>query len=182
VKVIGGRWRGRPLQAPRGSAARPSAARLREALISAVLPWIEGARVLDLFAGSGALGIEALSRGAVTCVFVERAANAVRTLRRNVAELDLTDRCRILIGPVDRRLGDLEGAGATFDIVFLDPPYGAEGVESVLARAAGLITAEGRIVWEHGRRSAAPPAELALVDERAYGGTVVSVLVRRPGA
>src|SRR5204862_3993925 len=122
VRVVAGRFGGRRLTTPAGSATRPTSDRVREALFS-VLGDTSGLRVLDLFAGSGALGIEALSRGAASAVFVERAPPAVRTIERNLDRLRLTG-ARVVHGDVLRTIAQEVTAGAKYDLVLVDPPYG----------------------------------------------------------
>jgi len=123
MRIIAGEWRGRKLTAPVGDATRPTADRTRETLFSMLVSRIgtfEGLKIADLFAGSGALGLEALSRGAAHALFVEQDAAAIRTLRANIAELGAKDRC-------DVRASSVMGLGPARsqpDIVFMDPPYG----------------------------------------------------------
>lgn len=124
MKVIAGRWRGRTIRAPRDTSTRPSAARLREALFSAVQPWIEGAYVLDLFAGSGAFGIEALSRGASRAEFVDVDGRALRAIAENLERLGADpDSFRIRRGDAWRRLEALGDELPAGSVVLLDPPY-----------------------------------------------------------
>ncbi len=155
MRVIGGSFRSRALKAPAGPATRPTSDRLRETLFNVLAPRIEGARFLDLYAGSGAVGIEGLSRGAAEVVFVERAAAALKVLRGNLAGLGLAGRFRIVAGSVGGFVRAPE-QGGRFDVVFLDPPYDAAGeYEAVLGalggRAAGLL-AEGAVVVAERRR------------------------------
>lgn len=123
MRVIAGEWRRRPLVAPEGKDTRPTADRTREALFSMLtsrLGTFEGLQVADLFAGSGALGLEALSRGARRCLFAEQDPAAIRALRRNIASLGAQDRCDVRAGSV-MALGP---AKAPFDLILMDPPYG----------------------------------------------------------
>ena len=124
MRISAGEHRGRRLQSPKGSKTRPTSDLLRQALFNVLGPRIQGASVLDLFAGTGALGLEALSRGAATASFVENDRRAVESLRANLATLKLTARSRVLVGDVFSKLGRLQQAGERFDCVFLDPPYG----------------------------------------------------------
>jgi 16S rRNA (guanine966-N2)-methyltransferase len=173
MRVIAGRYRGTRLRAPRGEATRPTSDRVREALFSILSP-VDEARVLDLFAGSGALGIEALSRGAGSVVFVDSAPAAVAAVRRNLEALGLE-------AEVSRRpaIAFLEGAairGAQYDLVFLDPPYRlASAVGPELSVALSPVLATGaRVVTESDRRS--PLAlDLPLADERRYGDTLIRI-------
>jgi 16S rRNA (guanine966-N2)-methyltransferase len=132
VRIIAGRWRGRTLLAPAGDATRPTSDRTREALFSMLtsrLGSFEDLRVADLFAGTGALGLEAMSRGAVHCTFVEREREALATLKANIDKLRATG--------VDVRAQAAEGfTGGPFDIVFMDPPYGSGLGQKVLPRLA----------------------------------------------
>ena len=181
--MTGGRLRGRLLRAPRGAATRPTADRVRESLF-ATLGDFASAAVLDLFAGTGALGIEALSRGAVRAVFVERARPALAALEANLAELDLAGSARVLRGDVRGALGRLARERERFDLVFLDPPYGAaEGADALREVARhGLLAPEGTLVLETSWRH--PPGDvpgLARARERRYGETLVLCYVREPG-
>jgi pantetheine-phosphate adenylyltransferase len=150
---------------------------VREALFTRLEP-LEGLRVLDLYAGSGALGIEALSRGASRAVFVDRSVASLSTLRRNLRELDLEDRARVVRGDAEAALGRL---GERFDLVLLDPPYATRQTPQVLAALArsGVLVAGATLVVESSRRAA--PAETAgwvVVDRRRYGDTLLTRLVQ----
>jgi 16S rRNA (guanine(966)-N(2))-methyltransferase RsmD len=171
MRVIAGELGGRRLRAPRGAAPRPTSERVREALFS-MLGELAGARVLDLFAGSGALGIEALSRGAAHATFVERAAPALAALRANIASLGLEDRATVRAGDA---VSALRGAGP-YDLVFLDPPYAtAEALAGELSRALPAVLAPGaRVVSESDRRTPAAIA-LPLARERRYGDTLIRI-------
>ncbi len=122
MRIIAGRWRGRALEAPPGLGTRPTAARAREAMFSMLasrLVTFEGLRVLDLFAGSGALGLEALSRGAASACFIDAFPRPLATLARNIASLSAQAQCEVIRAPVEK----LGPARAQFDLVFADPPY-----------------------------------------------------------
>src|SRR5262249_26099116 len=121
VRIVAGEWRGRVIAAPAGDAVRPTTDRVREAWMSIVQPWIPGARVIDLFAGSGALGLEALSRGAVSCDFVEASDKSLVALRANIAKLDAASRSTVHRSDALKYASSL-GAGA-YDVGFADPPY-----------------------------------------------------------
>jgi 16S rRNA (guanine966-N2)-methyltransferase len=170
VRVVAGEFRGRRLAAPRGVRTRPTADRVREALFS-MLGDVAGARVLDLYAGSGALGIEALSRGAESAVFVERDPRAADVVERNLASLALDQ-------PVLRQdaLRFLRRSAGTYDLVFVDPPYdSASRLAGPLGERLPAITAEGaRIVTESDKRM---PLELPfpLLTERTYGDTRIAI-------
>jgi len=153
MRVIAGSFRSRSLQAPAGLATRPTSDRLRETLFNVLAPRIQGARFLDLYAGSGAVGIEALSRGAAEVVFVERAAAALKVLRANLARLELKQGLRIAPGSVAGFLHKPD-AGLRFDLVFLDPPYdAADEYASVLGLlggpASGVLGDGALVIAEH---------------------------------
>src|SRR5262245_43519940 len=138
MRVIGGQDRGRRLRAPRGLATRPTADRVRVTLFDVLGPAIAGARVLDLFAGTGAVGIEALSRGAARVVFVEKDQAALRALRANLAALGASRAAaRVMAGDVLRVLADLAPHEEPFDLVFIDPPY----TTSLAGRALAALAA-----------------------------------------
>ena len=171
MRVIAGELGGRVLRSARGGQTRPTAARVREALFS-MLGALEGALVLDLFAGSGALGIEAISRGAARATFVERAPRALAALRANIAALELGERCEI--HPIDA-LAALRGGGQ-YDLVFIDPPYAeaAELADPLSRELPALLAAGARVVSESDRRSPLALA-LPLVRERLYGDTMIRI-------
>jgi 16S rRNA (guanine966-N2)-methyltransferase len=170
VRVVAGEFRGRRLAAPRGLRTRPTADRVREALFS-MLGDVTGARVLDLYAGSGALGIEALSRGAESAVFVERDARAAGVIERNLASLGLDQ--QVVRQDAPRFLARAKGM---FDLVFCDPPYDSAGrVAGVLAQRLPALTSDAaRIVTESDKRM---PLELPfpLLTERTYGDTRIAI-------
>jgi 16S rRNA (guanine966-N2)-methyltransferase len=181
MRITGGTLRSRALKAPKGQATRPTTDRVREALfgILASAGLIEGARVLDLYAGTGALALEALSRGAATAVLVESAREALTALRANVAALGLEDRSRVVAGDVAKAIRRLPDTGP-FDLVFADPPWAmvdeghATAVLSTLARSAGIAT-DGRVVLEHSARTAPFDVDgLVRLETRKYGDTALT--------
>jgi 16S rRNA (guanine966-N2)-methyltransferase len=178
MRVIAGMLRGRRLTAPRGGErTRPTSDRVREALFS-TLGDIHGAIVLDLFAGTGALGIEALSRGAGRALFVERDRAALRALRANLSALDLRPpRAEVRSGEALASLRTARARGETYDLVFVDPPYARAGeLEGALARLLPAVLGErgARVVVESDRRA---PLRLALdlLTERRYGDTLITI-------
>ena len=153
MRVIGGRLRSRRLVAPVGDATRPSSDRLRETLFNVLAPRMDGCRFADLYAGSGAVGVEALSRGAASAVFVERAPPALRALRANLKALGIAGLARVEERSVASALA--RGVGS-FDVVFLDPPYAAEAEYAATLSTLGggdLLAAGGVVVAEHASRS-----------------------------
>ncbi len=188
MRIVGGSHRGRRLAAPSGAAVRPTSDRAREALFNilshgdfaaAGLPFAEAA-VLDAFAGTGALGLEALSRGAAEAVFIENDRDALAALRRNIAELGENARSRIIAGDASRP----PLASVACAVAFLDPPYGSGLAEPALTAfaAAGWLTLDALAVVEVGAREAlTPPDGFAVLDERVYGAARV-VFMRREAA
>jgi len=178
VKIIAGALKGRRLVAPRGETTRPTADQVRIALMDALAPWLPGAHVLDLFAGAGGVGLEALSRGAAHATFVERDARAVAALRANVEALGVQGSARIVRDDATRALARLARAGARFDLVFLDPPYGSGLVEDVLvALGEGGLTAPGAIVVAQHFTKRAPPAQAGILTAwrtRRFGETTLT--------
>src|SRR5215210_8563424 len=174
MRVIAGTYKGRRLQAPAGAATRPTADRVREALFSILGARVEGARVLDLFAGSGALGLEALSRGAAEATFVDSSAAAVRAVRANLealggeAEVRREDALRFLHAS--------PGKARHYDLVLLDPPYGlAERLGRELSEALPAVLAPAALVISESDRRAPLSLDLACRDERRYGDTLIRI-------
>ena len=173
MRVIAGTHGGRELVAPKGRATRPTSDRVREALFS-ILGDLDGARVLDLFAGSGALGIEALSRGAREATLVDSGRPAIAAIRRNLEALGLEG--EVAFQPAERFLQAASHAARQYDLVFLDPPYrhaSALGRELTSALKP-ILAADARVVAESDRRSPLG-LELRLVDERRYGDTLIQI-------
>jgi 16S rRNA (guanine966-N2)-methyltransferase len=177
MRVTGGTLSGRRIRVP-PKGVRPSADRVRESLFMVLSSRLAGARVLDLFAGTGALGIEALSRGAESCVFVELSMKIAALLRANVRELGLESRSRVETGPADRWIRKLAGEGKNFDLILVDPPYRIIDLGNLLGEVdrLGLLAADGLIAWEHDRRAAPPPPGFYALDERRYGDTTITLL------
>lgn len=180
MRVVAGRLRGRALSAPAGDATRPTGARVKEALFS-ILGDVREARVLDLYAGSGALGIEALSRGAASAVFIEAARPALACLRENLTKLGLDENAQVLALRVESAAAQLRRLGP-FDLVLCDPPWrdvvsAWRGLEALAA--AGLFALGARIVLEHSAKNPPPALEvtsrLRRCDERRWGDTAVSL-------
>jgi 16S rRNA (guanine966-N2)-methyltransferase len=183
MRIIAGVVGGRVIRAPRGMATRPTSDRVREAVFNILGPPDADSRVLDLYAGAGALGIEALSRGAAEAVFVDRDSQAIRCVEENLAELGLKDRARISRGEAVKAVDRLDRAGERFAWVFIDPPYASGEYPKVLAALgqAGLLADEGVVIVEHDKRHTPDPAygALACSDSRRYGETCVSFYRRR---
>ncbi|MCA9550317.1 MAG: 16S rRNA (guanine(966)-N(2))-methyltransferase RsmD [Myxococcales bacterium] len=177
MRIVGGRWGGRRLVAPRGTATRPTADMAREALFNALFD-VEGWRVLDLYAGTGAVALEALSRGAAAAVCVEKARHALAALAENAAALGAGTALVVRAQPVATALAALAREGARFDLIFADPPYdlAQDALPAVLAAAAGLLADGGVVVLEHRRSDPAPaaPAGLVMTKSRRHGEAAMS--------
>ena len=177
MRIIAGEWRGRKLQAPSGDATRPTADRTRETLFSMLLSRLgsfEGLAVADLFAGSGALGLEALSRGAASCLFVEQDAAAIRALRANIAAL------RVQVGGQVRATSVLAlgPAKAPLDLLFLDPPYGSGAGAVALDKLArlGWIGPASWVSLETAHDEAVVVKDFAIEAERRVGKAKLTLL------
>jgi 16S rRNA (guanine966-N2)-methyltransferase len=178
MRIVAGSWRGRTLVAPPGSHTRPTADRVRQALFDMLLhaPWggreaVDGARVLDVFAGTGAFGLEALSRGAAHATFIEHDRAALTALRANIAACRAEERCTVLaIDALTVPIGEVAG------IVFLDPPYRGDLLSRAIARlrAAGRV-APGSLLIAETAREEPPPTSAPLLSERAHGAARISI-------
>lgn len=173
MRVVAGAAKGRRLVAPPGRDVRPTSDRVKEALFSSLQPRLPGARVLDLYAGAGGLGIEALSRGASEVVFVERARPALDALRRNLATVDLPG-ATVLSGDVAASIRRLSGA---FDLVLADPPYALEeeALSAVLDAVQAVLAPGAVVVVERARKAPPPqwPPHLLAEEPRRYGDTTL---------
>ena len=181
MRIIAGTAKGRTLKAPKGLDTRPTSDRAKETIFNVLGQWCEGDDVLDLYAGLGGLGLEALSRGASHATFVESSRHAMPVLADNVRTLGFADRATTLLRPADRALKQFLGEGRAFSLVFSDPPYALRAGTAVLeALAAGVLAPGGRAVIEHDRRESIPEqvGDVVRSDERRFGDTVVSFYER----
>jgi len=176
MRVVAGSARGRRLVTPPGDGVRPTTDRVREAVFNALgsLDVLHGAQVLDLFAGSGALGVEALSRGAAEVHFVDSSDASLRAVRSNLAACGFESSAQIVRGDAMVQLAQLAGSGRRFDLALLDPPYAFDDWSTLLAR----VPAEVLVIESDRPVEVAPHAEV--LRERRYGGTVV-IIARRTG-
>jgi 16S rRNA (guanine966-N2)-methyltransferase len=181
VRVIAGTKKGHTLVAPRGTDTRPTSDRVRENIFNLVGP-LDGAKVLDLFAGSGALGIEALSRGAASAVFVDNDREAIRAIERNLEKLRLTG-ARVVRGDALFTLAQETTAGAKYDLVLVDPPYGMlDDIQPRLSRhLPALLAPDGLVVVETDVRTE-PELPLSARTSRKYGNTRVTIFEAATGA
>ena len=178
MRVRAGALKGQRLEAPAGLATRPTADRVRIACLDTLAPHLARGAFLDLFAGAGAVGIEALSRGAPTAVFVELAAPALRALRDNIERLGLGARARVIREDAPRAVQALARREERFAVVFLDPPYTSpRGTEALAAVATGALLAPGAVVVvQHATKSPPPPSPGVLVPWKAsrFGETTLT--------
>lgn len=175
MRVVAGSARGRRLRAPGGDATRPTSDRVREAVFNALgsLGAVDGATVVDLFAGSGALGIEALSRGAASVVFVESDRRVCSVITENLDALGFADRATVVARPVDDALA---GVVPPIDLVLADPPYAFDDWTALLDRLLSVVDADGVVVLESDRPLVVPES-WEKVREKTYGGTVTTFAV-----
>ncbi len=183
MRIVAGTLGGRRIRAPRGRGTRPTPERVREAVFSAIGS-VDGLTVLDLFAGSGALGLEAVSRGARRATLVDRDRAAHTTIASNVTALGLDEQCTVLRADWRRALTDLARAEIAYDIVFLDPPYGDwEAIRGDLGEALEPVLASGaRVVAEHPATEAPSLPHMQVERRRAYGDTAVTFMSLRTGS
>ncbi len=181
MRIIAGSLKGRRLDVPKWDGLRPTSGKLRETLFNVVAPRIAGAIVLDGYAGSGSVGIEALSRGAAHVTFVERDRRAVALIEANLEHCGVTDRYAIIRA---RFAGnERPPGGGRFDLVFLDPPYGATELAAALEAAGPLIASGALLILEHAKRDAAPVTSGPLVRTREIvSGDSALALYQRSGA
>jgi len=176
MKIIAGQWRGRALLAPPGKDTRPTSARAREGLFSMLVSRIgsfEGLHVADLFAGTGALGLEALSRGAAHCTFVERDRAALDKLKRNIEMLGAAERAEVIAQGVEH----VRPPARPCDLILIDAPYGAGLAQMALDRigGGGRLAAGGWVSIETGGEALTLPLELEAVAERRFGKAVITL-------
>lgn len=185
MRIIAGEWRGTNIHTPKGETTRPTLSRIREAIFSMIANELSGARVLDVFAGSGSLGFEALSRGAHTCDFVDVGRDAQECLRKNVAKLRCDQRTRIHSRDAASYLRSPAPVGVKWDIILCDPPYGSESVTDALhaiSNSPGL-TENTLVVLQTARKDEIiPPSQnLEEIRHRDYGETTLHFFrPRRP--
>ena len=174
MRIIAGERKGHTIYAPRGLDTRPTSDRVRENVFNIVAPWVEGARVLDLYAGSGAMGLEALSRGASAVVFVESDGDAVRVIERNLDKLRLTG-ATVVRADATAALAQETAAGRKYDLVLADPPYAMTDYNTLARYLSRVLADDGLLVLESGARTEPGLAGLVVRTSRKYGSTRVTV-------
>jgi 16S rRNA (guanine966-N2)-methyltransferase len=174
MRIIAGERKGHTIYAPKGLDTRPTSDRVRENVFNIVAPWVEGARVLDLYAGSGAMGLEALSRGAAAVVFVEADADAVRAIERNLDKLRLTG-ATVLRADATTGLTQETAAARKYDLVLADPPYAMTDYDALARYLSRVLAEDGLLVLESAARTEPELPGLAVRTTRKYGSTRVTV-------
>jgi 16S rRNA (guanine966-N2)-methyltransferase len=183
MRIIGGEAKGRPIRLPGGCRIRPTADRVKKSLFDILHP-ITGKSFLDLFAGSGNIGLEALSRGARFSIFVERDVHQVKAIRMCLAQLGFSERAEVIAADARRALGHLVQRGTRFDVLFADPPYD-EGLARETLQWLGkgeVLTKIGIVVLQHSVREKIEGSQaevLVIVDQRRYGDTMLSFLQKK---
>ena len=181
MRIIAGSARGRTLVAPPGSRTRPTQDAVRESLFNILQQEVADARVLDLFAGSGALALESLSRGAQHAVLVDKSPATMQVIRRNIAHAGFDQQCTCLCCDWQAAMTRLRAQQACFDLVFLDPPYDLPVLDTACAELerAGLLAPQAILVLEHRTGDVLHPMlPLVQTDARKYGGTTLTILRR----
>ena len=180
MRIIAGEFRSRKLAFPKTKLTRPMMDRMKESVFSILGETLEGAAVLDLFAGSGSLGLEALSRGAREVVFVENGAWAVETIRDNLKSLALTQKALVINQDVSLALARLQRDGKSFKIIFLDPPYNEGLVKKILIQLerSDIVSALTQIILHHSRQEKLPETleKLEVLREKRFGQACLSFL------
>ncbi|MFH1985346.1 MAG: 16S rRNA (guanine(966)-N(2))-methyltransferase RsmD [Pseudomonadota bacterium] len=178
VRIVSGRLKGRRLATPAGLGTRPTADRVREAVFSILYGRIAGARVLDLFSGSGALALEAISRGAQSALAIDRDPAAISVIRRNITHCGVDDRAAVIGWDIRASLDCLSRRPETYSLIFLDPPYASDlaGIAMAHLHAAGCVSPGATLVVEHSQQQIPEAIEgfCMLTDRRRYGKTLVS--------
>ena len=180
LRIIAGELRGRRLRSVRGTRTRPTADRIREAIFNILAFQIHGSRVLDLFAGTGAFGIEALSRGAASAVFIDNDVGSISTIQQNIKHLSLENAAKILRWDPTVNLTCLNSLQSAFNLIFMDPPYNRNMIAPALfhLHASQSIQNGARIIVEHSFQEPVSKSQLPfeISDQRGYGKTLVSFL------
>ena len=180
MRIIGGELKRKKLIPFRGDLTRPTADRVRESIFNICASKISDANVLDLFAGTGALGLEALSRGAASAVFIDSAPNAVKTIAKNIESCKMADRAKVIKWDILKNLNCLYGKNAIYDLIFMDPPYTENAIEPTLKNLmnSDVVKNGATIIIEHAVSKSIPEniGGYDLTDQRKYGKTLVSFL------
>jgi len=181
MRIISGTSKGRKLVTPKGSSVRPTSDRVKESIFNILGGEVEGKAVLDLFAGTGNLGIEALSRGAKKAIFVEKGWQGLRLIRQNLLQCGMVERAEIISKDAIRSIGFLNQRGESFDLILMDPPYEKGLIQRILNKlhAHPIYRDDAILVIEHGRREPLPKHLWGweLIRQRQIGDTIISFLI-----
>ncbi len=178
MRVIAGSAKGMKLKAPGGLTVRPTADRVKEALFNIIGPRIINARFIDLYAGSGAIGIEALSRGAHSCIFIEKQRKNLILIKENLLKTGLEENARLIMTEVDKALLILNGEEIKADLVYLDPPYNCPDLDSVVKSVLELqiIVKNGLLIVEHAYKNRQWAEAYTLARQKKYGDTCLTII------
>ncbi|MGD6816296.1 16S rRNA (guanine(966)-N(2))-methyltransferase RsmD [Metabacillus sp. 84] len=179
MRVVSGSLKGRPLKAVPGMSTRPTTDKVKEAIFNMIGPYFDGGSALDLFGGSGGLGIEALSRGVASCIFVDREAKAIQTIHNNLEACRLQDQAEVYRNDAERALKAIIKRELQFKLIFLDPPYKQQKLKALINQISEkqLLASEGFLIAEHGTEIALPEeiGNLSLAKYETYGAAAVSI-------
>ncbi|MFY4773752.1 16S rRNA (guanine(966)-N(2))-methyltransferase RsmD [Metabacillus sp. RGM 3146] len=179
MRVVSGSCKGRPLKAVPGTSTRPTTDKVKEAIFNMIGPFFEGGSALDLFGGSGGLGIESLSRGIDFCLFVDKDSKAIQTIHKNIEACGFEAQTEVYRNDAERALKAIIKRNLSFNLIFLDPPYKQQKLKAFINSVdeAVLLTEEGYLVAEHGTEEKLPDAigHLSKLKEEVYGVTAVTI-------
>lgn len=179
MRVVSGSCKGRPLKAVPGTSTRPTTDKVKEAIFNMIGPFFEGGSALDLFGGSGGLGIESLSRGIDSCIFVDKDSKAIQTIHKNIEACGFELQTEVYRNDAERALKAIIKRNLSFNLIFLDPPYKQQKLKALINSVdeAGLLTEDGYLVAEHGTEERLPDSIGRLVKLKAevYGVTAVTI-------
>lgn len=180
MRIISGKAKGKKLYSPKGKGIRPTADRVKESIFNILGGQLEGIRVLDLFSGTGSLGLEAISRGAQHVVFVEKSRSALNALKKNISLCGFDSHSIVLAMSVPHGLAFMGQKGESFQVIFADPPYGRGWVEKTISEilAHGILSQDGMIVMEHAPYESLSRnhGKLVTLKQKTYGDTIISFL------
>ena len=183
MRIIGGEYRSRKIKQPPLDMARPTKDRVREAVFSMIADVVPGASVLDIFAGSGAYGLEALSRGASECTFIEKYSNCSNVLKENITSLDLEGVSNVIVQDAEAAIKSLGENGIKFDLIFTDPPYKYNTNKKLLIMIYqyDILNPTGTLVVEHSAKEEVPQEEgdVSVYKQKTYGDTSISVFRKK---
>lgn len=179
MRVVSGTCKGRPLKAVPGTGTRPTTDKVKEAIFNMIGPYFDGGSALDLFGGSGGLGIEALSRGTESCIFVDKDQKAIQTIHKNIEACGFEKQSEVYRNDAERALKAVMKRELSFSLIFLDPPYKQQKLKALIKSIgeAGILDEKGYIVAEHGTEESLPDelGELVKLKGELYGTTAVSI-------